>query len=309
MRPERGDELLDGLAEMAESRRVGCARVTGWGVFEDLRLERVDPENPSGQRLIEGPVLVPSIVGTMGREGDVVRAQLFVTAQAMDAPVAGLVTSGTFVVGEIVVEAFDDADPVRVRDRNTGLVTLRASRAQPDIETHERAASAIEADVQTAQEEADPWAAVAKASEAQPTAVTEESWAGTPTAPKKKSPPKRARLSRGRRSKVERSSRLIAETARDHKVPAHNPKPLPKRTRVKDDSIFDDPIPERGSFIEHAQLGRCLVLEEDREGDLIIRLPSGRQRALNLDAIRISGPEEDGDEFVYRVRPKGARFS
>jgi predicted DNA-binding protein with PD1-like motif len=308
LRPERGDELVRALAEAADERRVGCARISGWGVFEDVTLERTSADAPLEEVVVEGPALATSIVGTIGREVDATVAQIFVTLQAPDGLVSGRAVSAVVVVGELFLDAFDDADPVRVRDRVTGLVTFRASRAAPNLQTDDdalRADSGSPSAMDTGVAEAPPasalgaWAAVAAAS-------ADAAQGEAPSSAR--APAKNRAERRGRRGR-ERSSRRIAEESRDAKVPAHRPKPLPQRRRALDEAFFEDPIPERGSYLDHPQLGRCFVIDEDGNGDIVIRLPSGGHRTLKLELMRVEGPEQDEDDLVYQVRPKGRRIS
>ncbi len=305
IRPERGDELVSVLSEAAEARRVGCARVMGWGVFEDVVLERTSPQAPLERLELEGPALATSIVGTVGHEADATVAQVFLTVQTSQGVVSGRALSAVVVAGELFIDAFDDADPARIRDRVTGLVTFRAARGTPDFT--EQALSEPSAEAPKV-EEASPaapegggaWAAVAAASEGQEADVT----------PKPARAPKGGRARRpGAGGLRQRSSRRIAREIQDAKVPAHKPKPLPQRQRAVDESFFEDPIPERGSYVDHPQLGRCFVIDEDRNGDLVLRLPGGGHRTLRLELMRVEGPEQQEVGSVYRVRPKGPRIS
>src|SRR5690606_33130337 len=67
------------------------------------------------------------------------------------------------------------------------------------------------------------------------------------------------------------------------RVPVMDPTPLPERRRVTEEEFLEERIPERGDFIDHQQFGRCRVEGEDSNGSLLIKLPSGRRKAIRLD--------------------------
>jgi len=298
LRLERGDSLLEELRSIAEAERIGFASVSGWAVLEDVRVHPLQG-GERRERLVEGPVLVSGISGSMGHVADEAAAQLFVRVDLENESTTGVLKGAVAVTGELFLDAYDDVDAERARDRNTGFVTFRARRAvlQPkDVEPKDNAA-----------EEAQPlglpssWADVVMASAEEPPPVE------VPATPV---PRARAESTRrtGSKKAAGRVARVIAAKAKSAKVPLHEPKPLPKRKAEGLDILLEEPIPERGSFVQHRQLGKCLVLGEDADGDLLIRSPGGRQRTLHFELMKVLEPDLDEDgELVYPVVPRGSR--
>jgi len=86
---------------------------------------------------------------------------------------------------------------------------------------------------------------------------------------------------------------------------AVRPDPIPERrpTAAGEDSL-DEPFPERGDYLDHRQFGLCRVDGEDSQGGLIIRLPSGRRKTINLDFLEVLPAEDRTEGRVFPVRPR-----
>jgi predicted DNA-binding protein with PD1-like motif len=82
------------------------------------------------------------------------------------------------------------------------------------------------------------------------------------------------------------------------------PAPLPEKRRTTEEEFFDEPIPERGDFVEHLVFGLCRVDGEDADGGLIIRLPSGVRKTIKLDVLSVAPARHDGDRRIYPLRPR-----
>ena len=299
LRLERGDQLLLELQELAQQERVGFASVRGWAVLEDLQIHPLEG-GARRAKMLEGPVLVSGISGSMGHVADAPEAQLFVRVPDDEGRlISGVLRAGVAVTGEVFVESFDDIDAERSRDRNTGFVTFRARRPmlQPkDVEPSREEAESSEDALPSS------WADVVLASSVEEKAV--ESAPATPVPPPRPEPKRRT----GSKRAAGRVARVIAQKAKSAKVPLHEPKPLPERKAEGLDVLLDEPIPERGSSVQHRQLGKCLVLGEDDNGDLLIRTPRGRQRTLNLDLMKVLDPDLDEDgELLYPVIPRSSK--
>ncbi len=88
--------------------------------------------------------------------------------------------------------------------------------------------------------------------------------------------------------------------------PLFVPQPLPAKKRVAEDPALDDePVPEKGDWIDHQQFGLCEVLGEDADGAMLIRLPSGVHKSIRLDYLRVL-PARVGDDprRIYPIEPR-----
>lgn len=86
-------------------------------------------------------------------------------------------------------------------------------------------------------------------------------------------------------------------------------RPIPRRVAtapwVEDDEI----MPEPGDYLDHPQLGLCLVEGEDSSGRTIIKVPSGRRRTLQLSALRVQPGEEDAEgRQIYKILGPKPRY-
>ena len=85
-------------------------------------------------------------------------------------------------------------------------------------------------------------------------------------------------------------------------------RPIPRRIAASwlDE---DEIVPEPGDYLDHPQLGRCLVEGEDSAGRTIIKVPSGRRRTLQLSALRVQPGEqgENGRQIYKILGPKPRR--
>jgi predicted DNA-binding protein with PD1-like motif len=82
------------------------------------------------------------------------------------------------------------------------------------------------------------------------------------------------------------------------------PSALPERKRTSEDEFFEEPIPEPGEYVEHAVFGLCRVEDEDTGAGLVIALPSGARKALNLNLFRVLEPRIEDDRIIYPVEPR-----
>ena len=69
-------------------------------------------------------------------------------------------------------------------------------------------------------------------------------------------------------------------------------------------AFLDEPIPQKGDFVDHRQFGLCRVEGEDEDGGLRIRLPSGVRKVIRLDFLEVLPPRHEGDRKVFPLRPR-----
>lgn len=89
--------------------------------------------------------------------------------------------------------------------------------------------------------------------------------------------------------------------------PAFQPPPLPEKKRATSTAFEDDdePVPHVGDWVAHKQFGLCKVEgEEEGGGGLLIRLPSGVRKSLNLDYLRVLPPTETDGRRVFGLEPR-----
>jgi predicted DNA-binding protein with PD1-like motif len=70
---------------------------------------------------------------------------------------------------------------------------------------------------------------------------------------------------------------------------------------------LEEPVPQKGDFLDHRQFGTCRVDGEDEDGGLRIRLPSGVRKTIKLDVLEVLPPRHEGDKKIFPVRPRSRR--
>lgn len=86
--------------------------------------------------------------------------------------------------------------------------------------------------------------------------------------------------------------------------PLMRPDPIPEKRRQEASAPLTTETPERGDHVEHRQFGLCRVDGEDAHGGLVIRLPSGRRKTINLDYLEVLPPRTGADGRIFPLRPR-----
>ena len=86
-------------------------------------------------------------------------------------------------------------------------------------------------------------------------------------------------------------------------VPLPEKKPIPKASQRRG-SFVDQPLPERGDFIDHKQFGVCEVTSIDDEGAMVVKTSQGRRRRLVLDVFDVLEARIEDDRIIYPIRPR-----
>jgi predicted DNA-binding protein with PD1-like motif len=276
-RLERGESVLDALAEVALHRGISSAWFQATGPLESAELAVFDVETRrySLPKRV-GACTAVQITGNLSRLGGLP----FAHAHALVAParpdgaegaaagVAIPATVGALLGGELragiafavefVIEAYDDLVLERFPDDATGLPLWRG-----------KATAAVAASPAQL-----GWAAAAAEAErfaAQPTP------ARAPRTPHM--PPER-----------------VVE-------PAFAAQPIPDKKRVVD-TEEDEPILAQGDWVAHKQFGLCHVDGEDSEGAVIIRLPSGVRKVIRLDFLRVLPCHVQDDRRIFPLEQR-----
>jgi predicted DNA-binding protein with PD1-like motif len=98
--------------------------------------------------------------------------------------------------------------------------------------------------------------------------------------------------------------RRIAPKPIDPLEPYVVPDRVPERTR--DASFLDEPVPERGDWVDHRQFGLCRIDRIEDDGALLIRTETGRRRRISLDVLEVLPPRDDGKRKIFPLRSKKA---
>jgi uncharacterized protein len=276
-RLEAGERVHDALRTIAEEHGIATAWVTGLGAFRWLELAEYDQDaqvyRPS--KRIDTPCEILTLTGNLSFKDGAPFAHVHATVSREVGDgievLGGHLVDGEVFACELRLEVFDDLLLDRARDDETGLA-LWTEGPPP---TPARAAQAPS----TRSDGAVSWASVAQAS-------------------MEPEPPPRAR--------PERRGRTPSRTVSSGRVPdlAFVTGPLPEKRRADADALLDEPLPERGDWVDHKVFGLCRVDGEDAEGSLIIRLPSGARKPIRLDFLEVLPPRHEGDRRIFPLRPR-----
>ncbi len=308
-RLERGESVLDALAELALHQRFTSAWFQATGPLESAELVVYDAatKRHSLPRRV-GPCTAVQITGNLSRLGALPFAHahaLLVPSQGeateggalgtLAAPVVGALVGGELraavaLAVEFVVEVFDDVVLERMPEDATGLPLWRGRSTAAVASSPAQlgwAAAAIEAE-RLESDRAEAERAASRPGQARPT-------------PARGSAPRSGwGEERGREAPRARVPQLPPERVVET---AFSTQPIPEKKRAAE-SDADEPIPEPGDWVAHKQFGLCRVEGEDAEGALVIRLPSGVRKAIRLDFLRVlPGHEQDGRR-IYPLEPR-----
>ncbi len=291
-RLERGEEVVRAVEDLVREREVTTAWVRATGTLDWVELRRYDARARrwSAAERVEAPCEIVALEGQVAFEEGERRARLSATLRRES--VAGAVVFGGEIVRagvfalDLLLDCMDDLGLRRERDAETGLSLFAGlSVPLPAAQPGRTVEPAWEPEP-----EPEPSAAPAPAGDgsiswAQAAAVT--------AAPDRSREPPGPRRGRGRRS--------VLTEARE---PAPVPQPLPDKKRVSEEEFFEEPIPDKGDWVDHRVFGMCKVEGEDAQGGILIRLPSGARKVINLGVLEVLPARIEGDRLVYPLRPR-----
>lgn len=308
-RLERGDHVKRSLEEIARERHITTGWVQAIGILSTAEVRRYDPRHKRfhAPERIEAPCEIVSLGGNVSLgDGGSPEVHLEVTLRR-DGPAGAVLLAGELLEGEafhleLVVECYDDLGLRREPDPDTGLELWQGmssrdprssgrrtgpDRAGPDDAWGGTAPPDTLQDAQDAQDpqEAEPpapggpvsWGQVAKAS----------------ASPRETGKHQKIKPGMGRPS--------VLKHARE---PAPVPDPIPTKARQDIDELLDQPLPERGDWVDHKVFGLCRVEGEDANGGVIIKLPTGARKHINLEVLQVLPARIEGDRRVYPLRPR-----
>jgi predicted DNA-binding protein with PD1-like motif len=283
VRVDRGEEVIASIQKLAASERFRAAWIRGTGHVEWVDLVHWDAlkEIETRPRRIEGPLLALSVEGNvsmrLGEPFVVLRGSFSREHDAGLQVVGGQVAAMSALALEVTVEIYEDARLERDEDPPTGLSLWKGERT-PGV-------MARSGTPQKAPPPREPPTAVAPPRELAPRPIAEPA---KPSSSPSHSP-----------SPALGWAQVAAVSEQAEKVRASEPQ---RASRAADDG--EEPVLQKGDWIEHRQFGLCRVDGEDAEGALIIKLPSGMRKHIKLDFMEVLPPRHDGERRIYPLRPK-----
>lgn len=305
LRLERGENLHEALAQLADKEQIGGAWLRFVGAFSKVTLQCLDQEQRElGQPRHLGACEVLSLEGSIALRGGEAEATLMATV-AVDSPagmqvIGGRVKAATVFSLEGQVLVGSDLRLEKKHDRRTGL-DLWAG--------HSRGIAEAPATDAPAPSGAVGWGDVAAASaapEAFSDAASESagvSWGDVAEASSKPdvlNPPLPRNTSEedrmvGMRKKLRRTRAKAT-------VPAFKPAPLPGRAPKEESAPLEI---EAGDYIDHRQFGICRVDKVTDDDGVMLKLPNSRRKMIKLGVFEIHPPREDSrGRRIFKVRPR-----
>ncbi len=311
VRLPRGADLVSALQRLFAEHDVRAGWIQGLGAFERVELCEYDQRalRYEPARRIDRPVELLHLEGNVSLRDGAPFPHLHATVsyETQDGIVVlgGHLTSARVFACELRVTVFEDVTLERQEDPATGLSLWPLGAGTAGAGQPEDPGAGEDGAVP------DPWAAVARVSESAERAdeaassrgdgpvgwgdVAAASRPAAPEPPAWKAPEAPPRPS-PRSGRAEARRRALREA----RTPAPVPEPISRPRRAAVD--FDEPLPEPGDYLDHFRFGLCRVEDEDPEGGVQVRMPSGVRRTIRLDLLRVEPPEERDGKRVFPVR-------
>lgn len=71
--------------------------------------------------------------------------------------------------------------------------------------------------------------------------------------------------------------------------------------------VEEEHVPSVGEYVDHRQFGLCRVEKVGADGELLIRLETGRRKEIRIDVFEVMPPKMEGSRKVYALRPRASR--
>lgn len=297
VRIDRAKSLHDELERLAREKGVTTAWVQGVGVLGTVEVDSYDLATGRRRepRRLAGPFEALSISGSIASFDGQLRAELHATlVRESDRgleTVGGHLALAEVIAVDLMIDSLDDLGVRRELDRETGLLRFRAEGRQnlvgegtpprssqdselrrPEVRPPERAGRVVEAPSRPEPVRPEP------APRAEPVAGGGVTWA-------------------------------MAAAASEHRPGTPSPAskapvvhdPIREEKRVDDEPEF---LPAPGDWVDHRQFGMCRVDRASEDGELLIKLETGRRKAIRLDFLDVLPPRMEGNRRIYPLRPK-----
>lgn len=305
VRLDQGEELLASLSKLAEEEGVSAAWVRGVGTLEWVELDRHDQglRRAEPPQRFSAPCEILSLEGSLSGGDPMLHGTLSRRTDNGVEVLGGRLTAARVFSVELYLECFDDVSLTREKDRATGLWLwqgeARSGAAAPSRSAPSSAAPATwtqEPDEDEDDYEDDDEDEEEEERSAAPSSggVSWADVAAVSAAPEVARPVAREPEPAPRKRKKKKREAPVG----------FKPPPLPEKRKTSEAEFMDEPIPEKGDFIQHRQFGLCKVEKEDGEGGIVIKLPSGVRKTIKLDYMEVGQPRMEGTRRVFPIRPR-----
>lgn len=265
-RIERNESVVEVIERIARDHTVTTGFVEAVGVLAELTVDAYDAgaRARSASRRINGPVELVSAKGTLASTEGVLRADLHV-----------LVSKETELGPVVVGGHLESAEAISVDVVIHAFDDLGVRR-----EREERSGLTV---------------------------ITGESKRDRPLPrenPPSREPDRRGIVSSPQAASPAPSGWAIAAAA--SAAPAARPEldiedPLGAPARKVQE---EDHTPAVGEYVDHRQFGLCRVEKVGGDGELLIRLETGRRKEIRIDIFDVGAPRMEGSRKVYALRPR-----
>lgn len=283
-RLERNEALIESIERIARDHTVTTGFVEAVGVLTELTVRSYDAGTRArgNSRRIVGPVELLSAKGTLASTEGVLRLDMHVLVsketELGPVVVGGHLAEGEAVSVDVVIHAFDDLGVRRERDERSGLVVMIGQPAR-DGGRHAEPARR-----EPAREPDRRGVVTSQSSPGLPALPTPSGWAAAAAASAS------AASATGRTTL---SSTSVASLDVDD--------PLGAPSRKVEQVEYE---PAVGEYIDHRQFGLCRVDKVGPDGELMIRLETGRRKEIRIDIFEVSPPRMEGSRKVYTLKPR-----
>ncbi|GAB5548227.1 MAG: hypothetical protein SangKO_079870 [Sandaracinaceae bacterium] len=309
VRLDQGEELLASLSKLAEEEGVSAAWVRGVGTLEWVELDRHDQglRRAEPPQRFSAPCEILSLEGSLSGGDSMLHGTLSRRTDNGVEVLGGRLAAARVFSVELYLECFDDVSLTREKDRATGLWLWQGearggaaapSRSAPSSAAPARPEPATQTWTQEPDEDDDDYEDEEEEERsAAPSSGGGVSWAdvaAVSAAPEVARPVAREPEPAPRKRKKKKREAPVG----------FKPPPLPEKRKTSEAEFMDEPIPEKGDFIQHRQFGLCKVEKEDGEGGIVIKLPSGVRKTIKLDYMEVGQPRMEGTRRVFPIRPR-----
>lgn len=282
----RGESIREGLQALARERAITTAWVSAHGVVARASLEARTPMRVDDARAtqVEGPLELVSLTGDLAsREGVMHLDASVVLAKHAD---HGIITlAGHLLDAEaegvtVLIDCLDDLGLRREAEKPSGLEGWRA--AQVVSVSGERGFSP------RVESSRAPEPRVERAPVAKATLVN---------APDR---PQEPAALLGPWGAVAAASRAPnAATSLEAAIQMVDP-----IDDAAERGSTEDYMPVAGDWVDHRQFGLCRVDRALPDGELLIKLETGRRKEIRLDFLEVLAPRMDGQRKIFPLRPR-----
>jgi predicted DNA-binding protein with PD1-like motif len=317
-RLERGEEVVATLRRLCEREQSRAAWVCGGGILEWADLAEWDSEREAwcAPRRVEGLLTLTSLQGNVAIRGGGIWIQLWASLARPHGTgvevLGGTLAAARVYALDLTLEVYDDVRLERDEDVATGLSLFKGSSVPGVLARGEGGGAAASWGARRAPRPISPLPPTTCGTAPGATVRGEVQEDGT--GPASGSGPLAGPITWADVVAASERAASALPAARPPRVaagptaapsPPHLPPPIPSRDPgQKADPCLEEPLPQKGDFVDHRQFGICRVEGEDEDGGLRIRLPSGVRKVIKLHVFEVLPPRHEGDRRIFSLRPR-----